>query len=143
MGAPRLTTSLRVTWRVHRFLLRISGGRVGRRVGGMDVLELTTVGRRTGEPRTVALYTVEDGGRAVDAASHVGAARHPVWWLTLRSNPAAVVRRHGRRTSVRARVAEGDERQRLWAALVAANPDYAEYAERTTRRIPVVVLEPA
>jgi deazaflavin-dependent oxidoreductase (nitroreductase family) len=109
----------------------------------MDVLELTTVGRRTGEPRTVALYTVEDGGRAVVAASHVGEDRDPVWWLNLRSNPDAEVRRHGRRTRVRAREAEGDERERLWAALVAANPDYAEYAERTTRRIPVVVLEPA
>jgi deazaflavin-dependent oxidoreductase (nitroreductase family) len=109
----------------------------------MPVLLLTTTGRRSGKPRTRALTYLPQGDGAVVIASFLGEPRHPDWWLNLRADPRATVQRGGTVTVMRAREAEGEERTRLWRELLERAPDYAEYQTRTTRRIPVVVLEPA
>ena len=75
-------------------------------------------------------------------ASFVGEPRHPAWLLNLRAAPEAEIEVGSRRIRVRAREAAGTERGRLWSAVVAQVPDYAEYQSRTERTIPVVVLEP-
>jgi deazaflavin-dependent oxidoreductase (nitroreductase family) len=132
-----------VFWRVHRFLYRVSGGRVGGRVVGMPVLMLTTKGRKSGEPRTSVLTYLPKGRSAVVFASNAGEPKHPAWWLNLVADPRAQVQIGSEIAPMIAREAEGEERRQLWDELLRVNDSYAEYERRTTRRIPVVVLEPA
>ncbi len=129
-------------WRLHRWAYRASGGRVGGRLIGMPVLLLTTTGRRTGKPHTTALTYLPEDGRCVIIASNGGAQNHPAWLLNLRARPEAEIQVGARRLRVWAREAGDAERERLWARIVRVNPGYGVYQRRTTRRIPVVVLEP-
>jgi deazaflavin-dependent oxidoreductase (nitroreductase family) len=107
----------------------------------MPVLLLTTTGRKTGASRTTALTYLPHGDDFVVIASVLGEPRHPAWWLNLAARPDATVEVGRERHAVRARQAEGGERETLWKAVVAKVPDYEEYRRRTSRRIPVVVLE--
>ena len=129
-------------WKVHRFLYRVSGGRIGGSVVGMPVLLLTTKGRKSGESRSNILTYIPKGRTSVVIASNAGEPRHPAWWLNLQADPHATVQRGQDLTPVIAREADGQERADLWAELLRMNASYAEYESRTTRRIPVVVLEP-
>jgi len=111
-------------------------------MNGFEILMLTTRGRRSGEPRRAALQSVEhEEGWAV-IGSFAGEERHPAWWLNLLAQPSADVQIGRTHARVRAREATGAEREELWARFVAIDPGYAEYEQRTTRVIPVVVLEP-
>ncbi len=139
---PRRNKALEVVWRLHRAVLRASRGRVGTRIGGLPVLLLTTTGRRSGEPRTVALSYLDHGDGHAVVASNAGDDRPPAWWLNLQADPQATVEIRGVRRAMRARRAEGAEHDEVWQAVVAANADFAAYRERTERDIPVVVLEP-
>jgi F420H(2)-dependent quinone reductase len=133
----------RILGGVHRRVYRLSGGRFGGRIGRLPVLLLTTIGRRSGRPRTQPLaYTQAGDGYAV-IASKGGAAQHPLWYLNLRANPLAEVTVGRETRRVRARDAQGEERERLWRALADLYPGYERYAQKTRRLIPVVVLEPA
>jgi F420H(2)-dependent quinone reductase len=133
----------RILGGVHRRVYRLSGGRFGGRIGRLPVLLLTTMGRRSGRPRTQPLaYTQAGDGYAV-IASKGGAAQHPLWYLNLRANPLAEVTVGRETRRVRARDAQGEERERLWRALADLYPGYERYAQKTRRLIPVVVLEPA
>ena len=132
----------RVVACLHRGLYRASGGRIAGRIGKLNVLLLTTTGRRSGRFRTVPLlYTPANGSYAV-VASMGGAARHPDWCLNLRAHRLAMVEIGRDHIEVRAREVEGEERERLWRAMVDGYPGYDRYREKTARRIPVVVLEP-
>ena len=128
-------------WRVHPKLYRWTGGRIGGSIGPMPVLLLTTTGRKTGAARTNALTYLPHGDDFVVIASVLGEPRHPAWWLNLEAHPDATAEVGRERHAVRARQAEGGERETLWKAVVAKVPDYEEYRRRTSRRIPVVVLE--
>jgi deazaflavin-dependent oxidoreductase (nitroreductase family) len=108
----------------------------------MPVLLLTTIGRKTGKTRTQPLTYTLTGERYAVIASKGGANQHPLWYLNLRANPLAEVTVGGETRAVRARDAEGDERERLWRQLADVYPGYDRYAQKTHRRIPVVVLEP-
>lgn len=133
-------TVLRWLWRGHRFWWRVSGGRIGGRVRGLPVLELTTTGRRSGEPRTVLLsYVPRPDGFGV-IASNAGSDHDPAWWLNLRASAEGRVRLAGERAVVEPVVLDGHERAEVWDAAVRANPDYAGYAARTGRPIPMVLL---
>lgn len=130
---------------MHRALLRLTRGRVGSRLGSMPVIELTTRGRRTGEPRR-ALLTVaaNDGDALVVVASRGGDDAHPAWYLNLVADPDVLVAATGEDPRpMRARTADADERARLWPRVVAAYRGYAQYQRKTDREIPVVILEPA
>lgn len=142
MPAIRRTTLMEFMWKLHRFVYRASGGRVGGAIGGAPVLLLVTTGRRSGEPRPVTLTYFEDGGRFVVVASNAGEDRHPAWWLNLKEHPDATVQVGGTTTRVRAAEAVGEERERLWTEVTRRNPSYEEYRRRTDRRIPTVVLQP-
>jgi deazaflavin-dependent oxidoreductase (nitroreductase family) len=127
----------------HHRVFAVTRGRVLGRWGGHDVLELTTRGRQSGRPRSVILAClVTEGESLVVVASDGGAPRHPAWYINLRADPAAEVVREGRRARVRARTAEGDERERLWRRITQVAPAYGRYQQRTERILPVVVLEP-
>ncbi len=128
----------------HRLLLKASGGRIGYDAMGMPVVELTTIGRRSGEARSVLLTAPIDlDGNLVIVASRGGDDRHPAWYLNLRDHPAVEVSvRGGPRTPMRARILDPDERARLWPQITAKYSNYAGYQKRTQREIPLVVLEP-
>ena len=143
MPSVRRTRLVEAMWRAHLWAYRVSGGRLGHRISGMPILLLTTTGRKSGEPRTVALQHLTEGDAFVVIASHAGEPVHPAWLLNLRTNPAATVQIGRTRVTVRAREAEGEERARLWARVTRADPGYAVYERRTSRKIPVVVLDPS
>src|SRR5690242_3040675 len=128
---------------VHQWLYETTDGRIGASLGGRPMLLLRTVGRRTGEPRTAALLYVRDGDAYAVVASKGGAPRHPAWFHNLTAQPEAEIQVGRDRIPVRARVAEGKERDRLWARADEVNQgQYVVYQSRTSRVIPVVVLEP-
>src|ERR1700730_6203410 len=105
----------------HRGLLKISGGRLGWRAGRMPVLELTTTGRQSGQPRTVILTSpVQDGDAIVIVASRGGDDHHPAWFLNLRDDPDVKVAFAGQpKQTMRARVATPEERAALWPRVTA------------------------
>lgn len=129
---------------VHRFVLKATGGRVGHEAGGMPVLELVTVGRRSGTPRAVMLTSpLRDGDAYVVVASRGGDDRHPAWFLNLRDNPRVEVALQGRpRVPFLAAVATAEERARLWPQVTEKYRNYAGYQRRTEREIPLVLLRP-
>jgi proline iminopeptidase len=108
---------------------------------GSTILLLTTTGRRTGSETTTPLIYDLDGDRPVIVASKGGAIDHPGWFKNLAKNPEVGVQIKGDRFRAHARVAEGDERLRLWKLMNGMWPHYDEYATKTDREIPVVVLE--
>jgi len=132
----------RVTGKVHTWLYRATGGKIGHSAGKITNLLLTTRGRKSGAERTVALAYMADGEDFVVVASNGGADRHPAWWLNLRHDPRETVEVGERTVPVSAREATASEHARLWPALKAVNPFYANYEQITERRIPVVILEP-
>jgi len=141
--AIRRTSFTELIWRAHRALFRASGGRIGSRLGALPVLLLRVRGRKSGVARDVLLNFIRDGDRYVVFASHAGEDRDPPWWLNLRDAGEAEVMIGGERFHVRAREAEGAERQRLWSDVKRRDDAYADYERRTARQIAVVVLEVA
>jgi deazaflavin-dependent oxidoreductase (nitroreductase family) len=129
---------------LHRGVLKLSGGKLGWRGSGMPVLELTTIGRKSGQPRTVMLTSpLQQGDAIVIVASRGGDDRHPAWFLNLRANPQVEVSlRGGPKQRMRAHVADAEERERLWPLVTADHKNYAGYQTRTSREIPLVLLEP-
>ncbi|MGH0035622.1 MAG: nitroreductase family deazaflavin-dependent oxidoreductase [Myxococcota bacterium] len=134
--------------RLHRAVYERTGGRWMSRLAGIEMLLLTTTGRRSGLPRTTPLACFARGGEGgeprewVVVGSNNGQERHPAWWLNLEAQPLARIQVGAERHDVRARLAEGEERADLWPWLVQRNPVYARYERRTRRPIPVVVLSP-
>jgi F420H(2)-dependent quinone reductase len=130
--------------RFHRWLIRHSRGRLaGGGALGLDVILVTTRGRRTGEPRTIPLGAVRDGRAWLVIGSNAGHDRMPAWVANLRADPAVTVETSGVAAPFRAREAVGAEAERLWPIVVDAYPGYADYQTRTERTIPLFVLEPA
>ena len=129
---------------VHRSVLKISGGRAGWTSSHMPVLELTTTGRKTGRSRSVMLASpVQEGTTLIVVASRGGDDKPPAWFLNLRDNPEVMVTlQGGPKQPMRARVANPDERTRLWPLVIADHQNYADYQAKTTREIALVLLEP-
>jgi deazaflavin-dependent oxidoreductase (nitroreductase family) len=128
--------------KAHAWLYRKTNGRVLGRLGGQPVLLLTTTGRRTHVPRTTPVQFIPSGNRFVVVAANGGAARPPAWHANLLANPEARVQVRDRRVDVRAVLAEGQQRDRLWRELTDANRWLRRAEQRARRRLPVVVLEP-
>ena len=127
----------------HAFLYRATGGIVGRRIPGLPpMLLLDHVGAKSAKRRTTPLVYLEDGDDIVIVASKGGSPRHPAWFHNLKANPETTVQVGTRKILVRARVANQEERRRLWPKVVDLYSGYADYQERTKREIPLVILEP-
>jgi deazaflavin-dependent oxidoreductase (nitroreductase family) len=133
---------LRASGKLNVPLYRLSRGRVGGRVGRAPVLLLTTTGRRSGQQRTAPVLYMADGERLVVIGSNAGNARPPAWALNLRANPEASVEVRADRREVRARVAEGEEREDLWRRMNQEYAGFDDYSKLTSRDIAVFVLEP-
>jgi F420H(2)-dependent quinone reductase len=121
---------------------RLTRGRIGGRVGRAPVLLLTTTGRKSGQPRTAPVLYLADGERLVVIGSNAGHTNTPAWALNLRANPDAEAQVRAERRSVRARIAEGEERAELWRRMNEQYSGFEDYRERTDRDIAVFVLEP-
>jgi len=134
---------LKTMSRVHRVILRGTGGRVLNSAFGMQVVELHTVGRKSGLPRSTMLTApVIDGQRIVLVASKGGDDRDPDWYRNLMAHPDAELTVDGQRRAVRARLATAGEKAELWPRVVAAYRGYAGYQRRTQRDIPLVLCDP-
>ena len=135
---------IRAGWLLHRALLRFSGGRFGLRAPGdtFGLLRLTTLGRRSGQPRVAIVGYYEDGPNLVTLAMNGWAEADPAWWLNLQARPDTVVELNDGPRAVRARAAEGDERDRLWARWGEFNDHYDAWAATRPGRTTIVVLEP-
>jgi F420H(2)-dependent quinone reductase len=135
-------TGLRWTGRLNTPLYRLSGGRLGGKVGRAPVLLLTTTGRKSGEPRTCPVVYLEDAGRWVVINTNAGNERVPAWSLNLKANPEAEVEVGRGRRKVRARIAEGEERADLWRKHNEQYSGFNEYEKKLDRDIAVIVLDP-
>jgi deazaflavin-dependent oxidoreductase (nitroreductase family) len=135
---------VRTAWVLHRALLRFSGGRVGLRPPGkaFGMLRLTTVGRRSGQPRVPIVGYYEDGPNLITLAINGWAEAEPAWWLNLQAQPDTTVELQDGHRSVRGRAATGEERDRLWARWRDFSPDYDAWAAMRSGQTAVVVLEP-
>lgn len=126
--------------RWHVTLYRLTGGLLGRRMDGLEMLLLTTTGRKTGKARTVPLPYFRDGTRYVLIASYGGNPRNPAWLDNIAANGDVSIQVGFRRAKARAFVAGDVERDRIWNDITALYPRYLAYQEKTPRRIPVVVI---
>ena len=143
MTARLMTQGQRFFTGLHARVYRLSGGRIGSRMGSVENVLLTTTGRRTGRTRTTPLGVLPDGDRLVLVASNGGAPRHPDWYLNLSANPEVTVQRGAAVLRMRARTATPQERDVLWPRVVARYAGYARYQRNARREIPLVICEPA
>jgi deazaflavin-dependent oxidoreductase (nitroreductase family) len=121
-------------------LYRLTGGRIAGSFGGAPVLVLTTVGRRSGKRRTVPLIYATDGETMVLTAPPGPGGRRPAWLLNAVANPDVVVQVGRVRRAMVARLASLDERDRLWAQVVATYPKYEQHRAASAHETPLVVL---
>ena len=130
---------------LHRGAMKLTGGRVGWTGSGMPVLELTTIGRKSGQARTVMLTSpLQQGDTLVIVASRGGDDTHPAWLLNLRDNPRVEVALKGQpKRPYLAHIASADERAELWPKVIADHKNYGDYQTKTDREIPLVLLEPS
>lgn len=139
----RVKPIIRLMSFANKWIFQLSGGRLGNKfLRGAPVGLLTTVGRRSGKPRTTPLIYLEDGERIVLVASQGGLPHHPIWFLNLEADPSAGFQIGRDTRKLHARRASDAEKRELWPRLCAVYPDYDDYQKRTDRDIPVVILEP-
>lgn len=124
-------------------VMRLSGGRTTAAAlfSGLPVVTVTTIGAKSGRPRSVPLVAVPDGDRLILIASNWGQAKHPAWYYNVKAHPDVTVTAGGETRRYVAREVMGEERAACWARAVAVYPGYEGYAARAGREIPVVVVE--
>lgn len=122
---------------------RANEGKVGGQFEGSTLLLLHTVGAKSGQPRVNPVAYQDLGDGVAVFASKAGAPTNPDWYYNLLANPQVTAEIGTETRPFVARVAEGAERERIWEAQKSANPGFAEYERKTTRQIPVVILQPA
>jgi deazaflavin-dependent oxidoreductase (nitroreductase family) len=132
---------------VHKSLLAASGGRLGKSIGKMPMVKVSTHGRHSGKARTVMLATpIQDGDSYILVASKGGDDRDPDWYRNLVANPEITLEPlasgSGGPQQMVARTASSQERSELWPRIVAAYKGYGSYQNKTDREIPVVVVQP-
>ena len=124
-------------------LYRLSGGRIGGKVGRAPVLLLTTTGRKSGQQRTAPVVYLADGENVVVINTNAGNAKVPAWSLNLKANPEAEIEVGRRRVAVRARIAEGEERDDLWRRHMEQYEGWDYYESKLDRQPDVFILEPS
>lgn len=135
-------TGLRLVGKLNAPVYRLTGGRVGGKLGQAPILLLTTTGRKSGQPRTAPVLYLADGNRFVVINTNAGNAKTPAWSLNLRANPEAAVEVGNKEIKVRARLAEGAERADLWRRHMEQYSGWEYYESKLDREIGVFVLEP-
>ena len=128
---------------VHVALLRATKGKMGAGGGEGKMAVLTTTGAKSGHHRSTVVMAIPDGDGYLVIASNAGRPHHPAWYHNLRAHPEARLELNGKAIDLRGRVATPEERAKLWPDIVARFSGYGRYQEKTSREIPVVILEPA
>jgi deazaflavin-dependent oxidoreductase (nitroreductase family) len=142
-GKPVVDAGFKLLNLTHKAVLRVTGGRWPKLLFGMPGVELETIGRKSGEPRTTMLTSpIYDDGRVVLIASKGGDQRDPQWYRNLSANPDVKVTMSGTTRAMRARTATPEEKAALWPDIVAAYKGYDAYQKKAGREIPVVICEP-
>src|SRR3954447_16107965 len=137
------TKNFRRIGKLNKPVYRLSGGRIGGKVGKAPVLLLTTNGRKAGLERTAPVVYLADGEKVIIINTHAGDEKVPAWSLNLKAKPQAEVEIGRDKRRVVARVAEGEEREELWRRHNVQYSGFDEYDEKISRRPEVFVLEPA
>lgn len=135
-------SALRAFGKLNVPVYRLTRGRLMNKVGRAPVMLLTSIGRRSGQPRTAPVLYLADGDRLVVVSSNGGNDHAPAWSYNLKANPDCEVEIRGERRQARARVAEGEERADLWQKVNQQYAGFDDYDETTSREIAVFVLEP-
>jgi len=125
----------------HTRLYRATGGLIGGRIDGLDICLLTTIGRKSGQARTVPLPYFRDGERYLLVASFGGNEKNPAWVHNLTAHPEVQLQVGFRRMRAKATAADETERERLWQMITTEFPRYLAYQQKTERKIPVIVME--
>jgi deazaflavin-dependent oxidoreductase (nitroreductase family) len=136
------TTDISLLGDEHVRVYRETDGEKGYLWNGAPILLFTTKGRKSGQPRTIPIIFTPHGDSWVIIASKGGSPTHPVWYLNILDDPKVEVQVKGDRYEARARTAVSPEREEIWAEALKIWPSYDIYQSRTTRQIPVVVIEP-
>ncbi|SRR6266498_2462372 len=128
--------------RINAFLIRVTNGRVGSRLGTQTILLLETIGRKSGQPRVIPIAYFFYEGKYLIVESNWGKDQHADWYLNLLKDPHATLQVNGQTIHVEAYDAQGDEYVRLWKFATERHPPFLRYQEMTERRIPIAVFEP-
>ena len=127
--------------KINAFFIRISRGQVGTQLGTQNILILNTVGRKSGQTRSIPIAYFFHEGKYLIVESNWGKDNHADWYFNLQSQPHATVEVKGKTISANARFAEGEEYIRLWEYLTKKHPPYLEYQKMTKRKIPIAIFE--
>jgi deazaflavin-dependent oxidoreductase (nitroreductase family) len=126
---------------INAFLIRISKGRIGSKLGTQTILILHTVGRKSGLPRSIPIAYFFYEGKYLIVESNWGKDNHADWYFNLQKQPLASIDVKGKTIEVKASFAEGEEYTRLWEYLTKKHPPYLDYQKMTDRKIPIAVFE--
>ena len=141
----RYVTSFFAPWiyQVDKVVLNITNGKYAiSEILGWNIIQLTTIGAKTGQPRTMPLVALFDDERVALIASSFGREHNPGWYYNLKKNPGCEVQWNARSNNFLAHEAEGDQRNKYWQLALSYYAGYEKYEERAGRKIPVIVLEP-
>lgn len=127
---------------INAFLIRLTNGRIGGRLGTQTILLLETIGRKSGQPRVIPIAYFFHEGQYLIVASNWGKEKQAAWYLNLKKNPRATLTVNGRKISTEAHEAEGEEYARLWKFATERHPPYLDYQKMTSRKIPIMVFQP-
>jgi len=134
-------TFIKLFMDINVFLIRLTNGRIGGRLGTQTILLLETIGRKTGQPRVIPIAYFFHEGTYLIVASNWGKDKDADWYLNLLKNPRAKLTVNGKTISVESHAAQGDEYARLWKFATEKHPPYLNYQKMTSRHIPIVVFE--
>lgn len=138
----RLRMSARLITRLNVWLLNVSGGRLGNSFLGRPLLLLTTIGRKSGLPRTQPIFYIEDGDRILLVASNGGYSEDPLWLQNARVNPDVSISIKGKSRDMRLSVMSDEEKALIWPRMTETFPYWQEVADRCDRNIPIAILVP-
>lgn len=143
LNSAKVGTAMKWMSKAQTFLFKKTGGRFGNKfLKGTEVGILTTIGRKSGEPRDSPLLFLQEGNRIVLVASQGGRATNPMWYLNLVANPKVTFRTRTGTFALIARDATDAERDEYWPKLDAMYPDFVNYRSYTDRKIPIVICDP-
>lgn len=144
LNASSTGTAIKWMSKAQTWLFKKTGGKLGNKfLKGSEVGILTTIGRKTGEPRDSPLLFLQEGDRIVLVASQGGRATNPMWYLNLKANPKITFQTKAGTYALTARDATDAEREEYWPKLDAMYADFQNYRSYTDRKIPIVICDPA
>jgi F420H(2)-dependent quinone reductase len=144
LNSAKVGTAIKWMSKAQTWIFKKSGGKLGNKfLKGTEVGILTTIGRKSGEPRESPLLFLPEGERIVLVASQGGRAKNPMWYLNLVANPNVTFQTKGGLLKLTAREATAPERDEYWPKLDAMYPDLVNYRSYTDRKIPIIICDPA